>query len=271
MAASYTSEGSQDRRVDLVAPGRSIVSLRDPGSYSDQVNDAGSGRGPLRARFGHLAGGRGGERIGRAAAAAASRAQPGSGQGDLLIASAGSDSTAPTRRSSGPGCSTSARRSGRSTIYTQQRWQPSTGTGSLEAARGNSHVTMADGTPLTGEQDVFGNVFTGRRVGERMPGRPTRGRGHAGPAAAGPGSLVGQPLVVGGMVRGRAGPGARWSGPAGPGRGGPVPGGRTAAGADLDRRRGCTSPLSTEPSQPSGCDGSAACLTGSLEVRTALP
>ena len=46
------------------------------------------------------------------------------------------------------------------TIYTQQRWQPATGTGSLEAARGNSHVTVADGTALTGEQDVFGNDFS---------------------------------------------------------------------------------------------------------------
>ena len=41
--------------------------------------------------------------------------------------------------------------------YTQ-RFHDSTGTGSLEAARGQDHITR-DGIVLTGEQDVFGELF----------------------------------------------------------------------------------------------------------------
>jgi serine protease AprX len=41
--------------------------------------------------------------------------------------------------------------------YTQ-RFHNSTGTGSLEAARGQDHITR-DGVVLTGEQDIFGNPF----------------------------------------------------------------------------------------------------------------
>jgi serine protease AprX len=42
--------------------------------------------------------------------------------------------------------------------YASQRWAPSTGTGSLELARGSDHLSM-DGVTLTGEQDIMGSPF----------------------------------------------------------------------------------------------------------------
>jgi serine protease AprX len=44
--------------------------------------------------------------------------------------------------------------------YTQT-WQPSDGSGSLEAARGSSHVIGSDGATLTGEMTMFGVAFDG--------------------------------------------------------------------------------------------------------------
>jgi serine protease AprX len=42
--------------------------------------------------------------------------------------------------------------------FALQTWTPSTGTGSLELARGSDHLT-ADGVTLTGEQDIMGSPF----------------------------------------------------------------------------------------------------------------
>ena len=44
-----------------------------------------------------------------------------------------------------------------STPNASQSWPTSSGTGSLEASRGDSHVVDANGNALTGEQDIFGN------------------------------------------------------------------------------------------------------------------
>ncbi len=150
----FSSRGGADRRVDVVAPGRSIVSLRDPGSYVDAAN----------------AGARVGDRFfkgsGTSQAAAVvsgavalllqqrpdltpdqvkallrSTASPlpladaaGQGAGEVNLAAAG---LAPT-----PGASS-------------QTWDPSQGTGSLESARGTEHVADGD-VELTGERDIMG-------------------------------------------------------------------------------------------------------------------
>lgn len=42
--------------------------------------------------------------------------------------------------------------------FASQGWLPSTGTGSLELARGSDHISM-DGVALTGEQDIMGSPF----------------------------------------------------------------------------------------------------------------
>jgi serine protease AprX len=158
VAASYSSEGSQDRYVDLVAPGRSIVSLRDPGSYSDQVN----GQGRAGDRFVRGSGTSQAAAVVSGAVALLLEQRPQLKPDEvkaLLKATATSISGADPALV-GVGLLNIKAALGHGTIYTQQRWTPSTGTGSLEAARGNSHVTMVDGTALTGEQDVFGNLYS---------------------------------------------------------------------------------------------------------------
>ena len=45
-----------------------------------------------------------------------------------------------------------------------QSFPSATGTGSLEAARGSQHISM-NGVTLTGEQDIFGNTWTGSVMG----------------------------------------------------------------------------------------------------------
>ena len=161
---TWSSRGA-GRNPDLVAPGRSIVSLRDPNSFVDaafpggRVNDAagrffrGSGtsqataivsglvadllskypnmtpdqvKGVLRSNATPLAG-------------VSTNLQ---GAGDVSVANLGG-----LKLSSVP-------------AYTQT-FPAADGTGSLEASRGTAHLYKADGTMLTGEMTVFGVPFDG--------------------------------------------------------------------------------------------------------------
>ena len=110
--------------------------------------------------------------------------------------------------------------------YTQ-KFANSTGTGSIEAARGTDHLT-ADGVTLTGEQDIFGNPSTPVR-GQRGSGRTYVVRAATGTARTWSGSSSsgppGQARLVGFvLVAGRHWSGSSWSGsspgraPHGPGR-----------------------------------------------------
>ena len=79
--------------------------------------------------------------------------------------------------------------------YTQ-KFHAGSGTGSLEAARGQDHLTR-DGVVLSGEQDIFGQPFNSARWRSSRP-RAAAGPAASGTAAAGPaagrGQLVGQQL-----------------------------------------------------------------------------
>jgi serine protease AprX len=155
--ASFSSTGNAARRVDIVAPGTHIVSLRDPGSAIDQAyNSTGAVSDTLFRGSG----------TSQAAAVA-------SGAAALIIQQ---------RPSITPGqlkaliCKTAAKLKGM--LLEQQGCGevnltaaltaatpadplppvPSTGTGSLDLSRGSSDVTK-DGVTLTGEQDIFGMPF----------------------------------------------------------------------------------------------------------------
>jgi serine protease AprX len=156
----WSSRGNDGRHPDVVAPGRSILSLRDPGSYIDsmhpdaRVDDSyfkGSGTSQATAvvsgAVADLLSRRPNLTPDQVKALLTSTAHPlpnaddvsqGSGLIDLVAAE-----QAPV-----PG-------------NAAQRWPASDGTGSLEAARGSSHVSDPDGNTLTGEQDIFGNPWDG--------------------------------------------------------------------------------------------------------------
>ena len=149
--APYSSVGSSTRRVDLVVPGTSVISLRDPGSVIDLAHpDARVGTAYFK-----------GSGTSQAAAVASGLVA------DLLDARptlTPDQVKALLRATAHPvlGSPASAQGAGmadldaatRATVpSTPQTFPRSTGLGTLEGARGTAHVSM-DGTPLVGELDV---------------------------------------------------------------------------------------------------------------------
>jgi serine protease AprX len=155
--APFTNRGSAVRGVDLVAPGRSIESLRVPGSRIDRdhpegrVGEAGfrrSGTSQAAAVVG-------------AAAALVLEDRPTLNPDqvkDLLVRTARPLPNTPDALQGGGvvDIARAVKRDARSVTTTRQLFPPSTGLGSLEAARGSLHVMAPDGTVLTGEQTVVG-------------------------------------------------------------------------------------------------------------------
>jgi serine protease AprX len=157
----WSSSGDGERNPDLVAPGKSIASLRVPGSYLDlehpqaRVGDTprffrGSGTSQAAAVVSGAAAlviqqrpnitpDRLKKLLTRTAARLLFADEQAQGAGMLDLKTA-RDRLTPTARES------------------FQRWQPSTGTGSLELARGSAHLE-SDGVVLEGEQDIFGAPF----------------------------------------------------------------------------------------------------------------
>jgi len=145
------------RPPDLVAPGRSLVSLRVPGSAVDEQNP--------NARVGTSRFFRG---SGTSQAAAIV-----SGAAALVLQqrpSLSPDQVKALLRKTAlplPRVATAAQGAGllnlRSVVYARtptsvQTTAPATGTGSLEGSRGSGHVA-ADGVELTGERDIFAAAF----------------------------------------------------------------------------------------------------------------
>jgi serine protease AprX len=150
----FSSRGDATRRVDLVAPGRSVVSLRDPGSYIDEeypdarVGDKytkGSGTSQAAAVV-----------SGSIALLLQQRPEltPDEVKALLKGTAAKLPKADPAGRGSGELNVLAATRAG-TPRDAQQTWDRSTGTGSIEAARGSAHIEV-DGSRLTGERTVWG-------------------------------------------------------------------------------------------------------------------
>lgn len=152
--SDFSSRGDSTRRVDLVAPGHSIVSLRAPGSGADidfpsaRVGDSlfkGSGTSQSSA-------------VVTGAVALLLQQHPEltpDAVKALLIQNAVRLPQADTLgQGSGELQLGRTNRLGQGRVT--QTWPRSTGTGSLEAARGSAHVADEDGIDLIGEQDIFG-------------------------------------------------------------------------------------------------------------------
>ena len=232
---SWQSRGNALRHPDLVAPGKSIISLRDPGSFVDEANP--------------------GARVG------ASRFIKGSGSSQAAAIVSGAVATIleqhpeltpdqvkallmqtavplpnadPVAQGAGLINLHRAREAKLSTVADAvQTWPRSTGLGSLQLARG-SVVTEDDGTSSRRADDLrrylgcrdLGGEQLGRDelVGEIGP--PGRGRETAGVARAG--ARVRGPLAPGAVRHGRPGRGAEGRGRLAPGA---DPAGRQARGA----------------------------------------
>ena len=157
--ATYSNGSASGRRVDLSAPGRSIVSLRNPGSYSDAANEAG----------------RTGDRLVRGSGTSQAAAVT-SGAVALLLSERPSlkpdqvkylltheaDRDNLTGDLSGGGYLRVDEAMRASAPYAPQTWDRATGSGSLDAARGSVRVAQ-DGVVLEGEFDIFGTDWSGSK------------------------------------------------------------------------------------------------------------
>lgn len=156
---AFSSRGNADRHVDVVAPGVSVMGLRNPGSAIDQAYPAA----------------RSGERFFKGTGTSQAAAVV-SGSAALLLSrfpwltpdqvkkhlmDTATAFTGAGVRGRGEGV-VNVRRAAVTTPPSQaasaQAWGAGTGAGSLEASRGSYHV--GDSTSqLAGEIDIFGNAF----------------------------------------------------------------------------------------------------------------
>ena len=152
--AVFSSTGtSQDDSPDVLAPGRSIVSLRNPGSYAD-VNYPAARSGD---RFFKGSGTSQAAAVVSGATAVLLQRYPNLSPMQVMCYLRATGTAVPGSyapeinlqaaiRSTLTGCGQSG-----TTI---------TGTGSIQKDRGSSVVTMGDGVALTGERDLFGPLST---------------------------------------------------------------------------------------------------------------
>jgi serine protease AprX len=154
MPASARGDGV--RNPDVVAPGRSIIGLRVPGSYVDERFPAGR----ISDRLFRGSGTSQAAAITSGAAALIIEQRPRITPDQLKALLVGSA----TRlngfgpRAQGAGIVDLAKAFDRRTPKSAQTWVRSTGTGSLELSRGRHHL-VSGGVRLEGERDIFGAPF----------------------------------------------------------------------------------------------------------------
>jgi serine protease AprX len=174
--AEYSSRGTADRHVDLLAPGRSVVGLRDPGSFVDVNNPEGRVSGDPDDRLFRGSGTSQAAAVVSGAAALLLQAYPqltpdqvkaalvssatelknadpvDAGAGQLDVADA-VELVKKSLDAKDPSATPLARRQG---------FEPAAGTGSLEQARGGANLQDAEsGALLSGEVDVQGMPWDG--------------------------------------------------------------------------------------------------------------
>jgi serine protease AprX len=175
--ADYSSRGSADRHVDLLAPGRSVVGLRDPGSYVDVNNPQGLVAGDGAGRLFRGSGTSQAAAVVSGAAALLLQAYPQLTPDQVKAALV---STARDMKNSDPvdeGAGQldvhaaieavkkafDAKDPSATLLAAQQDHPLAAGTGSLEEARGGAVlIDPATGDVLAGEVDVQGVPWDGR-------------------------------------------------------------------------------------------------------------
>jgi serine protease AprX len=157
---AWSSPGDAARAPDLVAPGVAVPGLRDPGSILDLSLPSASGSRFIRGSgtsqaaavvsgaVALLLQGRPGLKPDQVKALLTNTARP-LAAADPLAQGAGLIDVLAASRASVPGDA-------------PQRWPHSSGTGSLDAARGSA-VVQVSGTVLQGERDIFGMAWGGAR------------------------------------------------------------------------------------------------------------
>lgn len=159
--ASFSSVGNSTRGPDLIAPGRSVVSLRAPGSFVDDANPTARVGDPAAPRFFRGSGTSQATAVVSGSVALLLQMRPTLTPDQVkFVLMAGADRVRGTKQGQGAGLldldDVDRVRVNRAPV---QSWPRATGLGSLELSRGGNHVVDPDGTPLTGEIDIFGNPW----------------------------------------------------------------------------------------------------------------
>ena len=152
------SSRSVSRPVDVIAPGVSIASLRDPGSAIDQAHPGAV----VGSRFFRGSGTSQATAVVAGAAALVLQAHPNDtpDQVKAALTSTALPVGLFNRSAAGSGIIDVAAATYTSSVPGTQAHPRATGTGSLDLARGGSDVTI-NGVALTGEQDIMGRPWNG--------------------------------------------------------------------------------------------------------------
>jgi len=174
VVASFSNVGNAARHVDVVAPGTSIVSDRDPGSYIDVNNPQGRVFGDTSGRLFRGSGTSQAAAVVSGAVALLLQAFPAltPDQVKYVLTSSAAKLTIGTTLQQGAGTIDLNKAYSVATALVKtdtngatlraaavQSFAASTGQGSLDAARGGTTVVDATGLPLIGEVDVQGNPW----------------------------------------------------------------------------------------------------------------
>jgi serine protease AprX len=157
--APFSSRGTAARHVDVVAPGVSIASLRDPGSSIDDAHPSAV----VGGRFFRGSGTSQATAVVAGAAALLLSAHPSltPEQVKWALAATAMPLAPADANAEGAGMLDVNRASlALPLLVGPKGWAPATGTGSLEQSRGGSHVAE-NGVELTGEQDIQGTPWHG--------------------------------------------------------------------------------------------------------------
>jgi serine protease AprX len=177
--AGFSNGGDSTRRADLVAPGRSIVSLRSPGSYIDAHYPRGLVDGDASQRFFRGSGTSQAAAVVSGAVALLLQQRPEltPDQVKALLTSTARPLLAGDVAAGGAGALDLKKAYETATPVALQEHETATGTGSLELSRGTSHVAdPEDGVELVGELDVFGQAWDGTSwAADSLAGRAWHG------------------------------------------------------------------------------------------------
>lgn len=222
VVTSFSNGGSAQRRPDLVAPGRSVVSLRNPNSYIDANYPAGL-VGDDGADGGRLFRGSGTSQAAAVVSGAVAlllqqRPEMTPDQVKALLTTTARPLRAGDVAAGGAGALDLKRAYESSPPDVAQAHQAATGLGSLELSRGSNHVAdPEDGAELTGEVDIFDQAWDAPTwAADALAGRAWHGGTWRGQAWAGDG--WGDGSFAGTAWQGRAWHGSNWTGRAWHGR-----------------------------------------------------
>jgi serine protease AprX len=154
--ADFSSRGDGSRNPDVVAPGRSIVSLRSPGSYVDTEHP--------EARVGpDLVRGSGTSQAaavvtGAAALVLQKKDNWSPDQVKAALMSGARPIAFEPPPAQGAGLVNVLNAVSASPGSAEQTWEPATGRGSIEGARGSMHTTIR-GDTVRGDRDAWGRQF----------------------------------------------------------------------------------------------------------------